>query len=161
MVAEKIVVGISEMAVSNRPDDTLITYSLGSCLGLTAYDPQACIGGLIHCMLPLSSVDEKKSKEAPAMFVDTGVSLLFNKILDLGADKNRIVVKAAGCAQLLDPQKLFNIGERNFTVLRKILWKNNLLIKGQNIGGSVSRTVWLDMSTGKTIVKQQGQEVEI
>ncbi len=161
MALETTVVGISDMAVSGNPAETLITYSLGSCLGVTIYDPVARVGGLIHCMLPLSSVDEKRAHATPAMFVDVGVPLFLEKALRMGADKKRLVLKAAGCAQLLDPEGLFRIGERNFALLRKLLWKNGILIKAQDIGGMVSRTVSLDVSTGKTFVRAQGETREL
>lgn len=161
MTMEKTVVGISELAVSNNPAEMLITYSLGSCLGVTVYDPVVQVGGLIHCMLPLSSVDDKKSKTTPAMFVDIGIPLFLEKILSMGAEKKRLILKAAGCAQILDPEGLFRIGERNFTLLRKLLWKNGILIKAQDVGGTTSRTLSLEMGTGKTFVRIQGETREL
>ena len=50
-------IGMSEMEVTNRAEDVLVTYSLGSCVGLSLFDPVAGVGGLIHCMLPLSRID--------------------------------------------------------------------------------------------------------
>jgi chemotaxis protein CheD len=80
---------------------------------------------------------------------------------DAGATKENIVLKAAGCAQIMDPSGHFKIGERNITILRKLLWKNNVLIAGQSVGGNVSRTISLDMSSGKTIIKIQNEEAEL
>lgn len=160
-MTNRIVVGIAEMALSSEHQDILVTYSLGSCLGVTIYDPDAKIGGMIHCMLPVSGVDPQKAEKSPSMFVDTGITKLLNEIYCAGAKKERIIVKAAGCAQLLDPKGLFKIGERNFTVLRKLLWKNGILLKSNVIGGSVSRTMILEIGSGKTFVKSQGEEVEI
>jgi chemotaxis protein CheD len=161
MVATKTTVGISEVVVSSNPDEMLITYSLGSCLGVTAHDPVSLVGGLIHCMLPLSNVDGTKARDKPAMFVDSGIPLLFEALYDLGAQKGRIILKAAGCAQIMDPGGHFKIGERNLTVLRKLLWKNNILITSQSIGGNVARTLSLDIGSGKTYVKIQGVEEEL
>jgi chemotaxis protein CheD len=155
------VVGISEMIVSNRSDDAIITYSLGSCLGLTLYDPVACVGGMIHCMLPLSKIDPEKAKTTPWMFTDTGVPSLIQAVFNLGAQRKRLIAKAAGCAQLLDEKKLFNIGERNYTMLRKILWKNDILIAGEDVGGSTPRTVSLFLATGKTTIRMNGREKEL
>lgn len=157
----RVVVGISEMEVSNRPEDVLITYSLGSCLGVAIYDPEVKVAGMIHCMLPLSKIDPQKAKNVPYMFVDTGIPILFKEIYALGAEKERIIVKIAGCASLLDEKGLFKIGERNYTVFRKILWKNNILIKKKDIGESCSRTLSIVVVTGKVIVKSGGEEVEL
>ena len=155
------VVGISDLRVSNRLDDTIITYSLGSCIGATVYDPQARVGGMIHYMLPLSKISPDKAKTKPAMFGDTGIPLLLKKLLAMGAEKDRLIIKAAGGSQLMDQNKVFNIGERNFLVLRKILWKNNLLIKGEDVGGSLSRTLRLEIGSGRVSVKSSRGDVEL
>ena len=154
-------VGISEMMVSNRSGDILVTYSLGSCLGITVYDPVAHVGGMIHCMLPLSRIDIQKAQKSPAMFVDTGVPALFEEAYRLGAQKSRMIVKVAGGAQILDEKGAFNIGQRNYAVLRKILWKNNVLIAAEDVGGSVPRTMYLEIDTGRVIIRSRGKKVEL
>lgn len=154
-------VGISEMKTSNNPEDVIVTYSLGSCIGLTLYDPVACVGGMIHCMLPLSKIDPDKAKATPCMFTDTGVPLLIQTLLDMGAQMRRLVAKAAGSAQLLDEKGTFKIGERNYIVMRKILWKNNILIAAEDTGGTIARTLYLHMGDGRVVVKSQGREHEL
>ncbi len=155
------VVGISEMIITDGPQDVLVTYSLGSCIGLSAYDPVAKVGGLIHCMLPLSQLDPEKARQKPAMFIDTGVSALLQALVDRGAQSSRLVVKVAGGAHLLDDKRIFNIGERNYTVLRKMLWKNSILISGEDVGGSHARTLYLVMAGGRTILKAGGKQVDL
>ena len=78
----------------------------------------------------------------------------------MGVSKKSLLVKAAGCSKILDEKGLFNIGERNYTVMRKILWKNNILISSESIGGTVSRTLTLYMADGRTTVKTAGVETE-
>src|SRR5687768_10744511 len=119
----KHIIGIADMKISAKPDDSLITYALGSCLGITAYDPVAKVGGMIHIMLPLSSVNPQKAKENPFMFVDTGVPELFRACYKAGAVKQRLVVKVAGGASTHqnDKEDQFQIGKRNFLMLRKLL----------------------------------------
>ncbi|MDB5103447.1 MAG: CheD [Fibrobacteres bacterium] len=157
----KITVGISEMRISAEPAETLITYSLGSCVGLALYDSEARIGGLIHSMLPFSKIDPEKAKRMPCMFVDTGVPALLQAMFDRGARKHSLIAKVAGGSQIMDEKGIFNIGERNYAVLRKLLWKNNILVSGEDVGGSVPRTMSLHVETGKTVLKMQGREVEI
>lgn len=159
-MAQKVL-GISELIASKTPGDVLITYSLGSCIGLTVYDPVVRVGGMIHYMLPLSKIAPDKAKTKPGMFGDTGIPLLLRRVLELGASKERLVVKAAGGSELLDQNKIFNIGERNYLVLRKLLWKNNMLIDSEDIGGNYSRTLRLDIDTGHTTVKTREGEIEI
>ncbi len=151
------VIGVADMAVSNSPDELLVTYSLGSCVAVIIFDPVARVGGMLHYMLPESSLDAEKAQKNPCMFADTGITLLFRSSYKLGARKENIVVKAAGGAQILDQNGLFNIGKRNHLAMRKILWKNNVAIAAEHVGGEVNRTVRLDMSTGRVYMKVGGE----
>src|SRR5476649_809063 len=89
-------VGISEMIVERDTDNVIVTYSLGSCLGVAVFDPVARVGGMIHCMLPLSKIDPVKAQALPAMFVDTGIPALLQACFDLGADRSRLRLSVAG-----------------------------------------------------------------
>jgi chemotaxis protein CheD len=148
-----LIVGMGGMQVSDDPKVTIVTYALGSCIGLTVYDPVGRVGGLLHYMLPESSTNPDKAQINPCMFADTGIPLLFQEVYRLGGDKRRMQVKAAGGAQLLDDSGYFNIGKRNYMALRKILWANSVLIQAENVGGQVNRTVRLDISSGRVWVK--------
>jgi len=150
------VVGVADMVVSNDSSAEIVTYSLGSCLGITVYDPVSKIGGLLHLMLPDSKIDDAKAASAPLMFVDTGVPRLFHAAYNLGADRSRLVVKVAGGAQLLDQQGIFNIGIRNFDALGKLLAQNGLKAHATDVGGLSSRTVRLDLTNGSVTVKTPG-----
>lgn len=154
-------VGVSDMAISQSPEETLITYSLGSCVGLSLYDASAGVGGLIHSMLPLSKIDPAKAAANPFMFVDTGVPALLQALFERGARKATLVAKVAGGSAIMDECGVFKIGERNCTVLRKLLWKNDILVSGEDTGGSVPRTMSLSMATGRTVLKIAGQERDL
>ncbi len=154
----KIIVGISEMAISSAGNDELITHSLGSCLGIAFYDRERRIGGLLHCMLPLSANDPKRAEQNPAMFVDSGTTALLEQMIRQGCSKKNIVSKVAGGARVLDRQDLFRIGERNYTVFRKILWKNSMLIEAEDVGGGLSRTVRLEVETGRFFIRSGSEE---
>ena len=95
------------------------------------------------------------------MFTDTGIPHMLQTLLDMGADKRRIVAKVAGASQLLDSNNTFRIGERNKVVLRKLLWKNNILIAAEDTGGTIARTMFLDISTGVTMIKAGGKRYEL
>ena len=136
--------------------DTLVTHALGSCLGLMVFDPAAKVGGLLHAMLPLSGINPEKALANPAMFVDTGVPLLFRTLYGQGAAKARLVVKAAGCGSPMGQNEVFKIGERNYTVLKKLLWKNNILLEAEDVGGSVSRTIHFEASNGQVLLSSNG-----
>ncbi len=156
------VVGVADMAISTMPDEVLITYSLGSCIAVVIYDPVVKVGGMLHYMLPESSLDPEKAKQNPNMFADTGITLLFRQSYQFGAKKEHIIVKAVGGAQILDQNGLFNIGKRNYLALRKILWRNNVAVAAEHVGGNVNRTVRLEVATGKVFLKVASQgEIEI
>ena len=155
-------VGIADCRISNSPEDVLVTYALGSCVAVLIYDPVARTAGLLHYMLPESGIDPVKARSNPYMFADTGVPLLFRRSYELGAQKRRLVVSIAGGAQAMDEVGIFNIGKRNYLALRKILWKAGVLIHNEAVGGAVSRTVRLEVSTGRVWLRSEGkQEVEL
>ena len=159
----KYVVGVADMAASPTQEDLIITHALGSCLGITIHDPVANVGGLLHVMLPDSSIDPIKARETPFMFVDTGVPKFFRECYALGAAKERLVVRVAGgaCASGEAENDFFQIGKRNFLTLRKLLWKNGVLLKAYDVGGSGSRTMSLEIGTGAVVVKSGGKETHL
>lgn len=153
----KKVVGVSDLKVSGMPGDIIITHALGSCLGITAYDPVAKVGGLVHVMLPLSKADPEKAKLKPEMYVDTGFSQLLKAVFQLGATKANLEIIVAGGASMKqsDSEDYFKIGQRNFTTLRKLLWKNGYMISSQQVGGNISRTMTLDIADGTVTINKQ------
>lgn len=154
-----IVVGVGDMKVSNDPDAVLVTYALGSCIGVGIYDPVAKVGGVLHYMLPESEIDPVKAVKNPFMFGNTGIPLLFKETYRFGAVKKRLKILVLGGAQILDQNGLFNIGKRNHTVLRKMFWKNNIMVDFEEVGGTVNRTIKLEIKTGEAIMKVSGTEV--
>jgi chemotaxis protein CheD len=154
-------VAMGALLVSATAGEELITYALGSCLGIMVHDPTAGVGGLLHVMLPESSIDPEKAQRAPAMFVDTGVPLLFRECYRLGAAKQRMTVKVAGGASRIGANEdSFQIGKRNELMLRKLLWKNGVLIHAHDVGGNESRTVSLRVGDGTVLVKSAGRTTE-
>ena len=159
-----VVVAMADVKLSNTAGERLLTYALGSCLGVVIHDPVARVAGLLHVMLPDSSIDRAKAERNPAMFVDTGVPLLFRESYRLGARKERIVVKVVGGAHAgaTEEADQFQIGKRNLLMLRKLLWKNNVLLHAHETGGlQTSRTVVVDVATGALTVRSQGTETQL
>ncbi len=152
----KKVVGVSDLKVSNNINDIIITHALGSCLGITAYDSVAKVGGMVHVMLPLSKADPQKAAMKPAMYVDTGFSLLLKEVYKLGAQKRNLEINVAGGASMKQNagEDYFKIGQRNFTTFRKLLWKNDFIIANQQVGGSISRTMVLEMNSGLVTINK-------
>ncbi len=154
-----LIIGMADIKVSDKPEDTLITYALGSCLGIVVHDPLAKVAGLLHVMLPSSQIDEAKAKAQPAMFVDTGVPLLFKECYRLGARKERMTVSVAGgsFSGRADAEDAFQIGKRNMLTLRKLLWKNGVLIHADDTGGiGQSRTISVHVASGLVQLRTNG-----
>lgn len=153
-----ITVGVGECAVSARAEDTLVTYGLGSCIGVTIWDPELKVGGMLHFLLPDSQGDLAKAKEHPGLYADTGIPLLFRKAYQLGADKRRLVVRVAGGAHVLDGEGPLHIGKRNYLAMKKVFWKAGVMIHGREVGGAVSRTMRLEVGSGRVMLQQGGAE---
>jgi len=156
---KSLVVGVADMVVSNDSSADMVTYSLGSCLGITVYDPVKKVGGLLHIMLPDSKIDPAKAAGAPYMFVDTGVPRLFQAACNMGAERRRLVIRVAGGAQLLDANGIFNIGERNGVALKTLLSRNGYACQATDLGGLSSRTLRMDLATGKVSIKTPGSDL--
>ena len=160
-VANRITVGVADLKLSNDTGSALVTYALGSCIGVTIYDPIAKVGGMLHFMLPESKVNAEKAKTNPAMFADTGVPALFKQAYELGAKKSRLIVCAAGGAEVLADDGHFKVGKRNRTMLRKLFWKNNILLSADDTGGSISRTLMMTLADGEIVVRTKGKETKL
>ena len=157
MMSELIRVGMADYKVGKSPD-LLISYGLGSCIGIALYDSKVKVGGLLHIMLPDSS--QARSNENPAKFADTGIPLMIKDMINLGAVKTRIVAKIAGGAQMFkfaNATDIMRVGERNAEMVKIVLKEQNIRILADDTGGNYGRTVELNLDTGiykiKTIDK--------
>ena len=157
----KIIVNISDARVSKDPGDELVTYSLGSCIGVAVHDPASKIGGMLHYQLPSGRMDADKANKNPLMFADTGMKFLIDKMLALGVNKKRLKIKIAGGAQVMNDAKTFQIGKRNYAAIRQILWKNGMFIDAEDIGGHNARNMSLQISDGTVQVKSQGNTKQL
>lgn len=152
-MADLIKVGMADYKVGRAPS-TLISYGLGSCIGISLYDPQRKIGGLLHIMLPDST--QARSSENPAKFADTGIPLMIADVVALGASRSRLVAKIAGGAQMFafsNATDIMRVGTRNAETCKQILRKNGIRVIAEDTGGNYGRTVSIDLATGSYKVK--------
>ena len=157
-----VIVGVADMKVSNDPDSLVVTYSLGSCIGIGVYDKTAGAGGIAHFMLPESKLDSVKARKNPYMFADTCIPRLFKSMYQLGAKKQKMRVIVVGGAQILDSKGFFNIGKRNCMAVKKIFWKNNVMVSYKDVEGTVNRTLKLAIKSGEFRLKTSGSgEIKI
>lgn len=151
-----IVVNVSDARSSGDPGDVIVTYSLGSCIGVCLYDPQVSVAGMLHYQLPTSTMDAARAAERPCMFADTGMAVLLRQMEALGAVKKRMKVKLAGGAAMLNDAGTFNIGKRNHAAIRKILWQHGMFIESEDVGGGQPRTLYLNVADGGLTIKTGG-----
>ena len=157
----QIVVGMADCRIATGTGDVLATFALGSCIGLSVYDYRAKVGGLLHYMLPDSTIDPARGRDNPYMFADTGIPLLIKQVCEKGANKRQLVAHAAGGASIMDPNGVFDIGKRNHLALRKILWKCGVLLSGEAVGGCTSRTVRLEIGDGRLWLQEDCGQREL
>lgn len=156
----RIDVHISDMKVSRKPGVILVTHSLGSCLGLACYDPQARVAGLIHCLLP-RPMNKAKAELNPHMFVTTGVPAMIRSMYAQGAARERLVLKAAGCGRMLNVLNQFNTGERNQEALEQLLEFNEMTLLAGDLGGSNPKTMHVHVETGLVLIRSRGKEYQL
>ena len=156
MAGKQISVGIADMKIT-RQEGILITYALGSCIGISFYDPMIKLGALLHIMLP----EKNQTGDANVYkFADSGIRETLRKISAFGAVKGRLVCKIAGGAKMFDmkgPGGLGNIGERNANMVKKILQSEGLRISGEDTGANYARTMLIDVATSVVKVRTVGK----
>ncbi|MFZ1982349.1 MAG: chemotaxis protein CheD [Smithella sp.] len=156
-------VGVADLKISGDVADLLITYALGSCLGITVYDIRLKRAGLLHCMLPDSNIDRNKAAGNPYLYVDSGMKVLLDNFYRNGSRKNDLIIRVAGGSSSKENEEedFFQIGRRNFVSLRKCLWDEGLMLKAYDVGGYGSRTVTLEVENGKMLIKSKGSLKEL
>jgi chemotaxis protein CheD len=150
----RVSVGIGQLAISRDPKEILVAYGLGSCIGVSVYDPTTRVAGMVHVLLPASDGKVADARE-PARFADTGIDTLMRKITEAGGFPRRLVVKIAGGASVLGPSNAekFKIGERNADAVKERLKRHGVSPAALDLGGVKGRTLELHPASGKTFVR--------
>ena len=136
----------------------LITYALGSCIGLCFHDPRLRLGALLHIMLPLNM---EAGRTHPMKYADTGIKETLRQLEAKGASRSRMTVKIAGGAKMFEMaggSGLGNIGQRNIESVHAILKRDNLRLCGEYTGGTVARTLLFDVGSGQACIRSYGQK---
>ena len=144
-----VMVGIGDCAIARSPIKIKIS-GLGSCLGITLYDRQEKIGGLLHTMLP--NIEKARIKDNPAKFTDSGIEHLVNEIIKKGGSRKRLEAKIVGGASMFENSHM-NIGERNIKSARETMIKLGVLIIAEDTGKNYGRTIIFDTFTGDLLIK--------
>lgn len=140
-----------------KGDGILVTYALGSCIGLCFHDPRLRLGALLHIMLPLNMETGRKN---PLKYADTGIRETLRMMEAKGASRSRITAKIAGGAKMFDVNggSMGNIGQRNIESVHMNLKKEGIQLLREDVGGSVARTLLFDPATGLGCVRSYGRK---
>jgi len=157
----ELAVGIAGMIVAQGQDERIVTHALGSCIALTVFDPVAEVGGVLHYVLDRPRSAKLTEEQSEGMFASTGVPAFFNEAYALGASKDRMIVCAAGAAEMLGGAGGLQIGKRNQMMLRKILWKSGVTLAAEDTGGSVSRRLRMNLKSGLIEIHAQGKRKKL
>lgn len=155
------IAGVGDWVASAEPEITLATYALGSCIGLSAYDPVTRVGGLLHFMLPDSKLNPAKALQQPGVFLDSGFARLMEDLRRLGAEPRRLRYFMAGAAKVTSHGDFFDIGRRNHLAAKRRLWELGCAIEDEDCGGESSRTFKLRLSDGRVTVRDTFGEREL
>lgn len=152
-MSNMLTVGIAEMGVI-KGENKLITYALGSCVGVCIYDKSQKIAGMVHIMLPTAPTDG--TGKSVCRYADSGVPALVNKMVSLGAVRRNMTAKIAGGARMFSipgDSVVGNIGDRNVEAVKKVLSGLRISIIGQDVGLDYARTMSFDADDGMVTIK--------
>ncbi|MDX2110026.1 MAG: chemotaxis protein CheD [Verrucomicrobiota bacterium] len=150
---QTIVIGVGHSSVGNNPNATLITYALGSCIGMVVYAAGINAGGILHYMLPDSTLSPEKAVAQPAMFADTGLPHFLRSLKGIQATPANLKCALFGGAAVLSGEDYFKVGERNIAAARVLTTIYRLRVVHSAVGGNYNRTVSLNLATGLVTVK--------
>lgn len=154
-------VGMADLNICKSPD-VITTLGLGSCIGLTLYDPVTKIGGMVHYMLPDST--QVRNNQNIAKFADTGIDELLKRVIAAGANRHRLVAKIAGGAKMFETtgvSPIGHIGARNAEAAKQILKQKGIRLIAEDTGLNYGRTVELHSDTGEFYIKAVGRAVKV
>ena len=156
MANGKITIGIADMKMA-KGQGMLVTYALGSCIGICLHDPVLKLGALVHIMLP---VNMEAGRKTPMKYADTGIRETLRLMESKGASRNRITAKIAGGAKMFEvgSSSLGNIGQRNIESVHMNLKKEGIRLLKEDVGGTVARTLLFDVNSGLGCVRSYGRQ---
>ncbi|SHJ31348.1 chemotaxis protein CheD [Parasporobacterium paucivorans] len=153
---KNITVGIADMKIA-RGEGTIVTHALGSCIGITFYDPMIRLGAMVHIMLP----ECRNIKDTSVFkYADSGIKETLRKLSAYGGSRARMECKIAGGAKMFEFKgggELGNIGLRNAESVRRILKQEGLTLRGEDTGSNYARTMSLELHTGNVTIKTYGR----
>lgn len=159
-MSDELVVGISDMKITRAPQE-LISYALGSCVGICIIDKVKRIAGMIHIMLPSSSIGDNVNA---FKYADTGIPEMVKQMEKLGCLRAHMTAKIAGGAKMFEIKStstIGNIGERNIIASKEILNKLNIKLISQDVGANYGRTIIFNSESGELKIKSFAKNIVV
>ena len=155
-MSDKLIIGIADMKMA-KGEGMLVTYALGSCIGVCLHDPAIKLGALVHIMLPINMEAGRKN---PMKYADTGIKETLKQMEAKGASRSRITAKIAGGAMMFKDGSgsLGNIGQRNTESVKLNLKKEGICLLKEDVGGTVARTLLFDVNSGLACIRSYGRK---
>ncbi len=152
---QQLIVGISDCKVSGDTATSIMTYALGSCVGVALYDPDAKIAGLLHILLP-NSINNTREDFNHFMFADTGLDRMIREMMAIGVTPTSLIARIAGGANMLNSTSVLDIGRKNVQATLQFLERTRIPVRGSSVGGTVGRSMQIEVGTGRVLVKYLG-----
>jgi chemotaxis protein CheD len=152
----ELIVGVADLKESKNSQGVIVTYALGSCLGVTCYDPFCRVGGMLHAMMA-DSRGSHQVAPARAMFLDTGIPDLIQRVIDLGGNPRLFLFKIFGGAQTIQANTFFNIGNKNIKMMEAIATQLRLQVRVWEVGGHQNRTIRFYLRDGSVKLRTPSQ----
>ncbi len=155
-----VTLGIGDLGMVNQPGDIIKTHALGSCISVIMMDPATRSVGMVHIALPESKVHPARAAKLPGYFADTAIDALIELMQAKRSAINlrKVIVKITGGANVMDKNNTFNIGKRNALAIKKALWQKRMGAVAEDVGGTISRTVTINVDDGKVIITSPRRE---
>ena len=151
-----IIVGMGQIATGHGV--TRLRAVLGSCVGLTFYDPQHQVGALGHVVLPAAAIHDRG---LPGKFADRAVPEMLRVVEAMGACRENVEAKVTGGASMFGTPRPTPIGVANVNAVVAALQTHGIAVAAADINGNCGRRIVLDCHNGELSVETAGNPARI
>ncbi len=130
---------------------------LGSCVGVTFWDPRLAVGALCHAALPRRPREWPSDDAFPGGFryVDVCIRYLVRQFDRLGSHRDKVEVKLFGGADVLTVTRFTEtVGKQNRDAAWEVLSQCGLVPAAWDLGGSRGRVISFHTGTGDVLLRR-------
>ena len=159
-MSREVIVRVADLQIGSS-GDVLVTLGLGSCVAIILHDQSRGVGGLAHVMLPSPSLGRRS--DSAGKVPQTAIPAMLQQMTAMGANPRKVTGRLVGGASLftaLTPTGSIQMGERNVVASREVLNRLAIPLVGESVGGTAGRSVWLDVTEGKVLIRSAARIVQ-